>query len=100
MCGIKKVDCALLPPCEKTVYSKLQRAHFVSIIWGRADSADPGHGLDPLQFGWSKKNGCCSPEWFLGPAMPDNIFDDVDSGEDITDDLDGDHLDDGSNSDN
>lgn len=66
MVKIKKVDCALLPPCADTLHQKLRRAHFVSIIWGNADSPQPGHGLDPLHYGWKEKDGCYMPNWFIG----------------------------------
>lgn len=72
--SVRKVDCALLPPCANTVHNKLRRAHFISILWGSADSPHPGHGLDPLNFGWKEKNGFYVPEWFVGPALPDNLF--------------------------
>ena len=36
MTNVKRVDCALLPPCAKTVHNKMQRAHFISILWGNA----------------------------------------------------------------
>ena len=57
MTNVKKVDFALLPPWAKTVHNKMQRAHYISIIWGNADSAHPGNGLDPLNYGWKEKNG-------------------------------------------
>lgn len=74
MSNVKKVDCALLPPCSKTVNKKLQRAHLISMVWGNADSAHPGENLDPRNFGWKEKDGCYAPEWFSGPSMPDDLF--------------------------
>lgn len=74
MTNVKKVDCALLPPCAKTVHKKLQRAHFISVLWGNADLPHPGNGLDPLQYGWKDKNGCYTPDWFSGPSIPDDLF--------------------------
>lgn len=74
MLNVKKVDCALLPPCSKTVDKKLQRAHLISMIWGNADSAHPGEGLDPQNFGWKEIDGCYAPEWFSGPPMPGDLF--------------------------
>ena len=73
MTNVKKVDCALLPPCAKTAHNKMPQAHFISIIWGNADSAHPRHSLDPLNYRWKEKNGYTS-DWFLGPALPDYIF--------------------------
>jgi len=74
MANVKKVDCALLPPCAKTLRNKTRRAHFISIVWGNADSAHPGEGLDPLNYGWKDKNGDYAPDWFSGPALPDYLF--------------------------
>ena len=74
MATVKKVDCALLPPCAKTVHKKLLRAHFISIIWGNASSAKPADGLNPLDYGWKEDNGKFVPDWYTGPAMPDELF--------------------------
>ena len=86
MTNVKKVDCALIPPCAKTVYNKMQRAHFISILWGNADSAHPGHVLDPLNYGWKEKNGYYTPDWFLGPALPDYLFHEREREEDSIED--------------
>lgn len=74
MANIKKVDCALLPPCKKTLRKKVQRAHYVSIMWGNADSAEPGQDLDPVNFGWKCDNGLYSCDWFAGSPVPDDLF--------------------------
>lgn len=71
---VKKVDCAILPPCAKTVHNKLLRAHFISIIWGNAYSSEPADGLSPLDYGWKDDEGMFVPDWFQGPAMPDELF--------------------------
>ena len=71
MTNVKKVDCALLPPCAKTIHNKMQRAHFISILWGNADSAHPRNGFDPLNYRWKEKNGYNTPDWFLVPALSD-----------------------------
>ena len=81
MTNVKKVDCALLPPCAKTVHNKLRRAHFISILWGNADSPHPGHDLDPLNYGWVNNDGYYTPDWFSGHAVPAGIFQE-DEGED------------------
>ncbi|KAJ8031889.1 hypothetical protein HOLleu_25241 [Holothuria leucospilota] len=85
--SVRKVDCALLPPCANTVHNKLRRAHFISILWGSADSPHPGHGLDPLNFGWKEKNGFYVPEWFVGPALPDNLFQEEEQEDGSVEDL-------------
>ena len=30
--------------------------------------------MDPLKYGWKDKNGCYAPNWFMGPAVPDDLF--------------------------
>ena len=77
MDNIKKVDCALLPPCAKTLWNKTKRAQYLSIIWGNADSSQPGHDLNPLLYGWKQAHGHFTPEWFPGPDVPDNLFDEI-----------------------
>lgn len=74
MANVKKVDCALLPPCGKTLQNKIWRAHYVCIIWGNADSTHPDQDLDPLLYGWKDERGHYAPDWFPGPAEPDILF--------------------------
>jgi len=71
---VKKVDCALLPPCAKTLSNKLRRAHYVSMIWRNAEKPNPDIGIDPLHYGWREENGQFMPDWFPGNAMPEDIF--------------------------
>ena len=57
------------------LYTTKCNGHTSFASFGRnADSAHPGHGLDPLNYGWKDKNGCYTPEWFFGPALPDYLF--------------------------
>lgn len=86
MSKVKKVDCALLPPCGKTLRNKVKRAQYVSIIWGNADSAHPSQGLDPLEYGWKNDNGHYYPDWFPGPAEPDSLFSDKNETNEDNDD--------------
>ena len=74
MATVKKVDCSLIPPCAKTLQNKIKRAHYVSITWGRADTAHPDNGLDPRNYGWGEKDGVFISEWFEGPDMPEYLF--------------------------
>lgn len=92
MLKVKKVNCAHLPLCAKTVHKRLQRANYVSIIWGKADLAHPRDGLDPLNYGWKEKHGCYIPEWFMGPALPDVLFKEVKCKEEVEDDHESDHA--------
>ena len=89
MATVRKVDCAILPPCAQTVHNKLQRAHF--IIWGNADSAKPADGLNPLNYGWKEDNGKFVPDWFPGPAMPGELFEgDIEADDRQEENVDGD----------
>lgn len=74
MTNIKKVDCALLPPCSDALKQKLRRAQLVSTIWGKANLPQPAHHLDPLDYGWKEENGCYVPIWFTGPSLPEDLF--------------------------
>jgi len=74
MSKVKKVDCTLLPPCALTVRNKLRRAHYISLIWCNADGPQPGNGLDHTKYGWVERNGCYVPDWFSGPAIPDDFL--------------------------
>ena len=53
---------------------KLLRAHYVSMLWARANTEYPCEGINPLDYGWSLENGMLIPTWFDGPAIPANIF--------------------------
>ena len=30
--------------------------------------------MDPLKYGWKKWNGYYTPDWYLGPDIPDDLF--------------------------
>ena len=62
MSNVRKVDCALLPPCRKTLQNKIKRAHYVAMLWGHADTACPGDGTDPLNYGWKIQDGSYAPD--------------------------------------
>lgn len=89
MTNVKKVDCALLPPCAKTVHNGPTT---LASCGGNADSSHPGHGLDPLNYGWMESNGYNAPEWFFGSAVPDDLFEGEREDESV-EDLQGDQSD-------
>jgi len=72
--NVKKIDCALLPPCQKSLAKKIARTNYVSMLWGRATTANPAQGLDPLDYGWRREGECLVPEWFSGPEVPVDLF--------------------------
>ena len=70
LANVKRINCALLPPCTATLKKKIQRAQYLSILWHRADKQNPSDGLDPTQFGWKKDEKAFIPEWFEGSSVP------------------------------
>lgn len=72
--NVKKVDCALLPPCRATLRMKLLRAKYVTILWTHSSSATPGADLTPTDYGWSVIDGLLKPKWYEGPTIPADLF--------------------------
>ena len=84
MFNIKKVDCALLPHCGKTLKRKVQRVHYIGIIWGNADGAQQAQGLNLLHHGWTTNiEGHYISDWFTGPAEPDYLSCDSNTSEQV-----------------
>ena len=77
---VKKIDCALLPPCKRSLCVKLRRSKYVTILWKHASSAAPGHHSTPSDYGWIIRNEVLQPHWFDGPAIPRNLFKDNEEG--------------------
>ncbi|XP_030837116.1 uncharacterized protein LOC105437992 [Strongylocentrotus purpuratus] len=71
---IKKVDCALLPPCRQTLQMKIRRTQYVATSWTRASNARPTEGISPTDYGWQTKGSLLVPRWFDGPAIPEKLF--------------------------
>lgn len=76
LANIKRVDCAMLPPCRQTLEMKIQRSQYVATLWMRAMTAAPGQGISPIDYGWSVEDKCLKPTWFEGPAIPRSLFTD------------------------
>ena len=63
---------------------KVQLAHYIDIIWGNADGAQPAQGLDPLHYGWTTNTeGHYIPDWFMSPAEPDYLSCDSNTSEQV-----------------
>ena len=72
---MKKLDCALLPPCRKTLQMKIRRAQYVAMLWNNASTAAPMTGHSPCDYGWSLDDkGRLLPKWFEGSEIPDNLL--------------------------
>ena len=84
LANIKKVDCALLPPCRQTLEMKVRRTQYVATIWTRACDAYPAEGMSPVDYGWETKEEVLVPKWFEGSAIPEKLF--SDHQEDVEDD--------------
>ena len=70
---IKRIDCALLPPCPKTLEKKIMRCHYVNEMWSKTGCSSPLDGLsDATRFGWKMENEYV-PEWFSGTSVPSAI---------------------------
>lgn len=82
MANIKKLDCAMLPPCRKTLEMKIRRAQYVAMLWTNAAMTEPTAELIACEYGWEKDNeGILQPIWFEGPELPDCLFGDTSVGE-------------------
>ena len=71
--NLKNVDCALLPPCSKTLKMKLKRAQYVTKIWCNADLITPNENLDVLSYGWQRDGNSLNPIWYSGNCLPSEI---------------------------
>ena len=78
---MKKIDCALLPPCKRSLEMKLRRSKYVAILWTQASSAYPMRHLSPVDYGWFLNNEQLQPNWFEGTAIPSSIFRNVEKEE-------------------
>ena len=70
---IRKVNCAMLPPCRKTLVNIINRAVLVSRMWGQADTPNPSESWNPEEYSWREDHGEYQPVWFEGPALPENL---------------------------
>ena len=74
MKNIKKVNCALLPPCSKVVKKHIQRTKYVSLLWNNATKSSPTEGRAPVDFGWElSAEGLLVPSWYDGWQFPNQI---------------------------
>ena len=51
LANIKRVDCALLPPCLRTLEMKVLRTRYVTTLWTYARTASPGSEMSPEDYG-------------------------------------------------
>ena len=71
---LKKINCASLPPCAKTLENHIRRAQYVARIWKRADQVDPTGGASPADFGWKlTEENYFEPDWFPGSSVPESL---------------------------
>ncbi|CAM1331032.1 Uncharacterised protein g10458 [Pycnogonum litorale] len=86
LANLKKINCASLPPCEKTLVNHIRRAHYVAKIWIRADQACPTEGDNPIDFGWAETDGCFVPVWYNGTQVPDSLTTNEEIQEEVSSD--------------
>ena len=78
---VKKVNCASLPPTNKSLMKHIQRANFIAMMWWNAEKPQPNVN-NPLDFGWKiSESGTFMPIWFEGRAMPDFSHNELESEE-------------------
>ena len=70
---VKKVNCSLLPPCQKVLKNKIKRCQYVSQVWAKADTHYPSEGLCPSKFGWEKDGEKWVPTWYPGLPLPGKL---------------------------
>ena len=49
---------------------QLDRAHYVAVLWGHANTPSPHQSLSPTDYGWSVVGDLLQPTWFEWPAAP------------------------------
>ena len=59
---IKKINCASLPPCAKTLGHQIKRAQFVASMWNGAHQKDPIGKACPTDYGWKDNQNCFEPD--------------------------------------
>ena len=69
---IKKINCASLPTCNKTLGNHVKRAQFVSMMWKRADQTDPTGEANSTDYGWKKNNNRLDPDLVSRKVCPRN----------------------------
>ncbi|XP_041481075.1 uncharacterized protein LOC121428475 [Lytechinus variegatus] len=74
LANIKRVDCALLPPCRRTLEMKVRRTMYVARLWMRAVTSFPCENLSPIDHGWAVEDNILAPLWFEGPAIPEKLM--------------------------
>ena len=78
---IKKINCASLPPCAKSMGNHIKRAHFIAMIWKRADQMDPTNRMRPVDYGWRELQNGLEPDWFPGHPVPESLTQPLDREE-------------------
>ncbi len=70
---LKKINCASLPPCAKTLLNHIKRAQYVARMWKRANETNPTGDVDPTDYGWKLNQNCLEPDWFPGSSVPESL---------------------------
>ena len=70
---IKKINCASLPSCNKTLGNHVKGAQFVSMMWKRADQTGPTGEANPTDYKWKENNNRLEPDWFPGRSVPETL---------------------------
>ena len=73
LASLKKINCASLPPCAKTLLNHIKRAQYVARMWKRADETNPTADASPTDYGWNINQNCYEPDWFQGSSVPESL---------------------------
>ena len=73
MAKLKKINCASLPPCTKTLLNHIKRAQYVARMWKRADETNPTGEASPTDYGWKLNQNCFERDWFPGNSVPKSL---------------------------
>lgn len=72
--GMKRINCASLPPCEKVLVQHIKRAAYVAQLWSNATEVNPTLDKSPLDHGWVEdENGMYVPHYYDGESLPSAV---------------------------
>ena len=82
---LRKINCALLPPCQKVLHQKILWAQCVSQVWSKAAGKSPSESLCPANYGWRREENRWKWVWYIGSAVPETFAGSTDDDEEEND---------------
>ena len=71
--SVKKINCASLPPCQRTLREHVTRANYIATMWRLAHTANPTKDIHPLNHGWAENKGHYTLVWYRGAPLPETL---------------------------